>query len=77
MREEQHHLECKAPICVEDSNPNYKKEVIWRPGELVCQKTPYQKFQKKQLEINELLKKGEFKNMEFSYTANDLETYAI
>lgn len=72
-----HHLQCEAPICHGDPNPNYKKEVIWWPGELVCQKRPYEKFQKKQVDINKLVAGGVFKNIDEPYTANELETRAI
>jgi len=72
-----HYLSCEAPICAGDPNPNYKKEVLWYPGEKICQKTPYQKFQKKQIDINYWLKQGKFKNLEKYYTVNDLETKLI
>ena len=75
--ENKHHLTCKAPICAGDPNPNYKKEVLWYPGEKVCSKTPYQKFQKKQIDINYWVKQGKFKNVDQTYTANDLETKLI
>jgi hypothetical protein len=75
--ENNHYLNCEAPICQGDPNPNYKDEVIWYPGEKVCQKTPLQKFQRKQKEINELVVKGIFKNIDTPYTANDLETKSI
>ena len=72
------HLEnCPAPICQCDENPNYKKEVLWYPGEEVCNKRPIQKFQKVQLEINKLVEKGAFKNIKKSYTAHQLETTSI
>lgn len=64
---------CSAPLCVDDKNPNYKKEVIWYPGELICLKKPYQKFQRVQIEINDLVNKGRFKNIDKPYTAEDLE----
>ncbi|MEK7089140.1 MAG: hypothetical protein AAB913_03360 [Patescibacteria group bacterium] len=72
-----HYLVCNAPICQDDPNPNYKDEVIWRPGSKVCLKGPYQAFQKKQLAINEEIEKGTFKNTDESYTANELETKSI
>ena len=68
------HLDsCNSPICQDDFNPNYKKEVIWYPGESICTKKPYKKFQSVQIEINDLLRKGKFKNMDKPYTAEDLE----
>ena len=67
-----HYLVCSAPICQDDPNPNYKNEVIWRPGEKVCKKTPYEEFQ-----INELVRKSKFKNMDHAYTASELENRSV
>jgi hypothetical protein len=75
--EHKHHLQCEAPICQDDFNPNYKDEVLWFPGEKICKKPPYQKFQIKQIEINKLVKDGKFGNMDISYTANQLENDLI
>ena len=72
-----HHLICKAAICQGDPNENYKNEVIWRPGEIVCKKGPYQQFQRKQIEINKCVKEGKFKHLDTAYTAYDLETKLI
>lgn len=72
-----HYLLCEAPICCDDKNPKYKTEVIWYAGEKICTKGPYQKFQKKQIEINKCVTKGIFKNMDVPYTAHDLETRSI
>lgn len=72
-----HHLDCEAPICAGDPNPNYKKEVIWYAGEKICQKTPYTKFQRKQANINKWVARGKFKNLEVAFTALDLETRSI
>ena len=72
-----HYEKCEAPICVEDFNLSYKDEVTWRPGEKVCQKGPFQKFQKKQTDINRWFKKGKFKNKDTAYTAHELETRSI
>ena len=72
-----HYLLCEAPICNDDPNPNYKKEVIWIPGELICKRRPPQKFQKKQAEINRCVAKGIFKHIDVPYTAYDLETRSI
>lgn len=77
MSNEEHYLLCPAPICAGDPNPNFKSEVIWYPGEPVCKQGPYTKFQKIQKEINELVKLGKFKNMDCSYTVNDLENHSI
>lgn len=73
-----HYLVCDAPICQDDPNPNYKKEVIWLASEKVCTKFPYKKFQRKQIEINKLVAQGKWKkDPETPYTANDLETKSI
>lgn len=73
----EHYLSCEVPICQGDPNPNYRNEVLWYPGEKVCQKGPYMKFQRKQLDINRWVTKGKFKNADTPYTANDLETRLI
>ncbi len=72
-----HLLLCEAPICADDQNPNFKNEISWLPGEKVCTRMPYEKFQKKQLEINKLVKEKKFKNMDRGYTANELENNSI
>lgn len=74
---DKHYLRCEAPICQGDPNLNYKHEVLWYPGELVCKRKPYEKFQIKQLEINRLTKKGRFKNVDKHYTADDLENSSL
>lgn len=77
MKNHIHFLVCRAPICAGDPNPNFKIEVIWRPKESVCKQGPYTKFQKVQLEINELVKLGKFKNVDKAYTAKDLEDGSV
>ena len=72
-----HYLECEAPICIGDPESNYKNEVLWYAGEPVCQKTPYQKFQKKQIDVNKWVAKGKFANLDIPYTAHELETRSI
>lgn len=74
---ERHYLRCEAPICNDDPNLNYKMKVIWYAGEKICLRGPYKKFQKKQREINKLVAKGKFKNVDVPYTAHDLETRSI
>ena len=75
--EDKHYLNCPAPICQGDPNPNYKHEVIWYPGELICKRTPCEKFQKIQKDINKWVRKGKFKHKEKAYTANDLENSSL
>lgn len=72
-----HYSSCEAPICNEDTNPNYKKEVIWYPGEKICTRKPYEKFQRVQMEINNLVRKGKFRNIDKPYTAENLEGNSI
>ena len=68
-----HFDNCQAPICALDKNPNFKKEVIWYPGEIVCKYKPLQKFQKKQNNINNLLTIGKFRFKDTAYTVIRLE----
>jgi hypothetical protein len=65
--------ECSAPICALDPNPNFKKEVVWVPGETICTNKPYQKFQEKQIRINELWRRKKYKKVE-GLTAEQLES---
>ena len=64
-----HLLACEAPICVDDQTPDWRKNVIWYPGELVCTKRPYQQFQKIQNRINKLYFAGKLKEHDTYYTA--------
>lgn len=73
----EHYLICEAPICAGDPNINYKNEILWYPGEKVCRRIPYEEFQRKQLSINILVKKGKFRNIEIPYTATELENSSI
>ena len=74
---DKHHLHCNAPICQNDDNLNWKNDTVWYAGEPVCMKSPYQKFQQKQKDINKWVAKGKFRNMDIPYTAHDLETKLI
>lgn len=64
---------CDAPICALDKNPNFKKELVWYVGEKVCTHLPLTKFQKKQINFNNLLKIGKIKNSKKVYNAKMLE----
>ena len=66
-----HELECEAPICMGDSNPNFKKEVIWCPGESICQKTPL-KIKQRMKRISEVYAKGNLQDLE-GMTFSELE----
>lgn len=68
---------CEAPICSQDTSPNWRKEVVWFPGEEVCGSKPLYLFQKKQLQINKELKAGTFKNTSRAFTASELEGLSI
>ncbi len=70
-----HSETCSVPICADDTNPNFKSEVVWRPGEPICNKKPLQPFQKKQKDINNLVKKGtwKFRDEDDWFTVDDLE----
>lgn len=72
------HLDnCSAAICNQDTNPNYKDEVLWYPGEQVCRNKPYEKFQLKQIKINELVRNSKFNKVDLGFTANELECLKI
>ena len=73
----EHNLNCNAPICAGDPNPNYKKEVVWYAGEEVCEMKSYTKFQKKQVVINKEMKSGHFRHTEEAFNAFDLENRSI
>ena len=76
MKITNHFKNCSTPICQEDPNPNFKDEVIWVPGESICRKQPYQKFQLQQLKINDRLRCKKYKKVE-GLTANELEGVKI
>lgn len=60
-----HFESCSAPICAETCD----KEALWYPGEEICSKKPLSRFQKKQVNINNLLSIGKYKfNPETSLT---------
>lgn len=63
---------CEAPICMDFScyvdQPNWKKEVLWYPGELVCKLAPYNHVQKIQNRINKLFDKKLLKFPERYFT---------
>ena len=54
-----HFLQCEAPICQDDNT----KSIVWYPGEKICLKKPLMWFQKKQININNLLKIGKISNI--------------
>lgn len=56
METSNHFDSCEAPICQE----NIDKEAIWYPGEMVCTKKPLSFFQKRQININNLLNIGKY-----------------
>lgn len=70
-------MNCEAPICVNDKNPNYKKEVLWYAGEPVCTCQKTAKFKTKQRDINKWVALKKFKNLDIPYTAFELETRSI
>lgn len=71
MKKSAHYINCSAPICACDTNPNFKNEVIWYPGELVCRDSSA-RFVRIQAQINRLLSKGKF-DQNHPYTAKELE----
>lgn len=74
---DRHCLICEAPICNDDPEPNYKDKVIWRAGEIVCKRRPYEKYQLVQLRINRAIKWGRFKDVGKAFTANELEQSSL
>lgn len=64
-----HSLECNAPICQESCDD----EVVWLPGELVCKLEPLSWMQKKQININNLLKMGKYRLKDTALTAKTLK----
>jgi len=77
MNDYKHNLICNAPICAGDPNSDFKKDVLWYAGEEICQRTPYEKFQKKQVAINKEVASGHFRQLEVPYNAFDLEHRSI
>lgn len=62
-------MNCVAPMCA-----GYDTEdIVWYPGERVCQKKPFTKWQKRQAMINRWVEKGQFKNAETYFTKDMLE----
>ena len=64
----EHSLQCDAPICHDDHG-----KALWYPGESVCGKTPFKKFQKRQAKINRWIAKGEMKYPHGYWTAAMIE----
>jgi len=62
----EHWLICEAPICADEraykDQPGWKHEVLWYPGETVCGRRPFTKWQKRQSRINRWHAKEEFKH---------------
>ncbi|OGD95499.1 hypothetical protein A3F57_03125 [Candidatus Roizmanbacteria bacterium RIFCSPHIGHO2_12_FULL_36_11] len=66
-------LHCPGPICAGDDTPGWKENVIWYPGEPLCRKYPYEKWQNVQRKINRLYTQGKLKYPYTFYTASMLE----
>jgi hypothetical protein len=72
MKENNRHLNnCSAPICPQDTNPNYNDEVVWWVGEPICKAQPYSLFQEQQVKLNTLYRKNKIKDM--CFTVSELE----
>ena len=71
-----HWEHCDAPICADegayDCNPDWKNEVIWYPGEAVCERKPYTEWQRRQAQINRWFKQGIFKHAGNYFTVTKL-----
>lgn len=76
MTTQKHWQLCEAPICMDErcyvDQPNWKKEVLWYPGELFCKKRPWTKFQKRQNQINKWMAKGLLKWTDRYFTVESL-----
>jgi hypothetical protein len=70
---EKHLVKCKAPICVSSKKKGWKKNLVWYPGEKVCDRRPLTKVQKFQKEINKLRRKKKFKYTNHYFTYEILE----
>jgi len=68
-----HQDNCIAPICAADTNSDFKKQVLWYPGEAVCMMKA-EKFQKVQRKINKIVSMGTFKHPDRYFTASALES---
>ncbi len=64
-------MKCDGVLCVVGGGKN------WYPGERICTARPYQNFQKKQIEINKLVKKAKFKEINKPLTRVELESKRI
>ena len=72
-----HWMTCPAPICNDDQNPNFRKEVVWRGGEIICNRKPYTRFQRKQKNINYWIQRGRMRHFDQPYTAEELEGHSL
>ncbi len=63
-----HYETCEAPLCAEDREPELADVRIWYPGEPVCGKRPYTRWQKAQRRINRRVEKGTFKYTQMYFT---------
>ena len=72
-----HYLICESPLCADERAykgiPNWESGVPWYPGEPMCRRKPYTKWQKRQARINRLYDKGLFKyGNNFYFTVKSL-----
>ena len=67
-----HYVNCNAPICAEDTNPNFRDEVVWHPDEEICKLKPTERWHKLQHSLVYLTSTGRFIDKGQGYTANEL-----
>lgn len=72
VKRQKHWLKCIAPICIGDKTPGWEKQVVWYPGEAICKRKPYSPIQKKQIQINKVVKINNLKILSDGYTARSL-----
>lgn len=64
-----HEEKCNAPICMDCKD----EDTVWYAGEKVCNKEPISRLQKKQININNLLKIGKYRFKEMAHTVKSLK----
>jgi hypothetical protein len=64
----EHELKCEAPICMDCPD----KTTVWYAGEKICKREPMTRLQRKQHNINNLLKIGKYKFKEMAHTVDSL-----
>lgn len=76
-----HHLICESPLCMDlscyEEIPNWKKDILWYPDEVICGLMPFNHVQKVQKKISRLFNKGTLKYTGRYFTYEMLEKVQI